>query len=150
MATIDRDYLLEQCKLYLPSSQTLSDAMILALNEFVITKIGDDDSKEAEILCKCLYACGNKNLADSLVDFGSLKREKTGDVEAEYHNNGGKSYWQAWINNLKNVCPLFGYQPTKLTGGSMVKAISYNSPASPLYPLVTDTDIAYIQKDFLS
>lgn len=150
MATIDRDSLLLQCKMYLPSSQTLSDAMILALNEFVISKVGDDDSKEAEILCKCLYACGNKNLADSLVDFGALKKERTGDVEAEYHNNGGKSYWQAWIANLKNVCPLFGYSPTILTGSSMIKAIPYSGPTTPLYPLVDLTDTSYIQKDFLS
>ena len=147
MATINRDSLLLQCKMYLPPSQTLSDAMILTLNEFVITKVGDDDSKEAEILCKCLYACGNKNLADSLVDFGALKREKTGDVEAEYHNNGGKSYWQSWVANLKNVCPLFGYSPSKTVVTTNIKAIPYSGPNTPLYPLVDFTP-ASIQKDF--
>lgn len=133
MALVDRDTLLIQCKVYLPNSHQLTDDTILALNEVVITSVGDDDSKFPEILCKCLHACGNKCLSDSLVNQGNLKREKTGDVEAEYHNNNGTSVWKAWIKNLKNVCPLFGYNPVTVT--SNVMAISYNSPVTPLYPI---------------
>ena len=137
MALIDRDSLVIHCRMYLPNSVNLTDEMILLLAGTVITKVGDDDTKFPEILCKTLYACGNKCLADSLVDSSNLKKERTFNVELEYHNRNGKSVWKDWVANLKNVCPLFGYSPdTSTTRQSLVKAIDYNSPNSPLYPLV--------------
>lgn len=140
MATVDREQLLEDVKVFLPLSNTLTDEIIRALNESVITKVGDDDTKYAEIRCKCLYACGNMNLTNSLVDSGSIKREKTGMVEVEYHNTYGRFGWQAWLNNLKNVCPLFGYDPTtNSTVAGKTMAIPYDIPPKPIIDCSCDT-----------
>lgn len=135
MATIDRDQLLQDTKAWLPSQFNLPDSMILVINETVILRIGDDDTFYAQILCECLKANATKMMVEYSVSTSGLKREKTGQVEVEWYNNAGTNPWKDYIASLyTDVCPLFGYSPTKST--SLVgKAISIPY-IFPVYPVV--------------
>lgn len=135
MATIDRDQLLQDTKAWLPSQFNLPDSMILVINETVILRIGDDDTFYAQILCECLKANATKMMVEYAVSASGLKREKTGQVEVEWYNNAGTNPWKDYIASLyTDVCPLFGYSPTKST--SLVgKAISIPY-IFPVYPVV--------------
>lgn len=109
MATIDRNQLLADIKLWLPESNVFSDAQILQISELVITRVGDDDSKYPEVLCKSLNAVGQANLAKHSVDGASLRKEKVGDNMEEYDTSVMKDVWKGFIKSLKDICPIFGY-----------------------------------------
>lgn len=110
MVTVDRDRLLLDTKEWLPSSSTLSDSMILAINETVILSIGDDDTFYPQIRCECLRANATKLMVEYSIQNGGLKREKVGQVEAEYYNSTTINPWKDYLSNLySHVCPLFGY-----------------------------------------
>lgn len=110
MATIDRNLLLQDLLEIMPASNQLSDSMLLRLSEGVIAVVGDDDTKYPEVLCKSLRACGIQNMAKASVDNRGLKKDRTYDVELEYHNTGDKNFWKDWVDLLySEVCPLFGY-----------------------------------------
>lgn len=112
MATIDRQKLLNDTKTWLPPDQTLSDSLILAINETVILRIGDDDSPSnySNVLCQCLKANATKMMYDYTASSVQLKREKVGQVEQEFYNTIGNNPWEAYIDGLETeLCPLFGY-----------------------------------------
>lgn len=120
MATIDRDKLLEDASLWLPNGNVLTDAQMLQIAEMVISIVGDDDSKYAEVLCKFLDAVANANIGKASVDSAGITKEKLGDHEITY--GGTVDYVQVWKDfkdNLVNVCPLFGYSPKRGSGGGI-------------------------------
>lgn len=129
MATVDRDQLLLDTKAWLPSSQTLSDSMILAINETVILRIGDDTVNYPQIRCEALYANATKMMVDYSTTSAGLKREKTGEVEFEYYNSSSTNPWKAYIDNLPQVCPLFGYVPvpSDTKNYSVLLTVPYNN-----------------------
>ncbi len=112
MAAIDRPKLLSDTKTWLPPDQTLTDSLILAINETVILRIGDDDSPAnyANVLCQCLKANATKMMYDFTASASNLKREKVGQVEQEFYNSVGSNPWEDYIDGLETeLCPLFGY-----------------------------------------
>jgi len=108
MGAIDRDILLADIKFWLPSSNTIDDTGLTKLSEYVITEVGDDDTKYAEILCKSLKSSALKNESDSGVNTSSLKKFKYGSTEEEYFK-GSKNIWSTWIDNIDKTCAQFGY-----------------------------------------
>ena len=111
MAAIDRQQLLADVKLWLPASNVLTDAQILALAEKVISDVGDDDQYYDEILCKTLQACGkaNKSLASGNGQKG-IKRQKSYNREQELHSGYNPAdNWDDWLNNLPCLCSTLGY-----------------------------------------
>lgn len=102
--------LLTDVKFWLPESNTLSDDEITMLINMIITQVGDDDSKYAEVACKSLKLCAIKNQSAYYVDTSSIKKEKTGDVEVERFEGTGSDPWKDYIKTVNNeICPLLGY-----------------------------------------
>lgn len=99
MALINRITLLEDVKFWILSSSTLSDSDINKLNEIIITKIGDDDTKYPEILYRCLEIAATKNSSNfSSVASSETSKEKLGPLEIQYFkNNSSKNPWPSWI-----------------------------------------------------
>jgi hypothetical protein len=146
MATVDRDRLLLDTKTWLPSSHTLSDSMILALNETVILRVGDDDSKYPQIRCEALKACATKMMVDYPVTSTGLKRDRTGEFELEYYNTTGTNFWKDYVSTLMtDVCPLFGYSPTKDTTVGRSKSVPY---IMSVYPVVDCSCPSDVLNDF--
>lgn len=108
--------LLTDVKFWLPESNTLSDDEITMLTKMIITQVGDDDSKYAEVACKSLKLCAIKNQSAYYVDTSSIKKEKTGDVEVERFEGAGSDPWKDYIKTVNNeICPLLGYNlPTSI------------------------------------
>lgn len=129
MATIDRDKLLTDVKAWLPSSQTLTDSIILLLNETIITSIADDDTYYLQILCESIKASARKMMVDYSIDSSGLKKEKTNMVEVEYYNLSSKNPWKDYYNNVeRDVCPMFGYYaPAPTYDYSPITTIEYNN-----------------------
>lgn len=119
MAAIDRNALLEDIKFWLPEGNVLSDANILKIAEYVIADVGDDDSKYAEVLCKSLKACGQANLTKHTVDTAALKQERVGEHSETYDPSIMKNTWNNFLDSLADICPIFGYRPTKSVGIGM-------------------------------
>lgn len=109
MATIDRNQLLADIKLWLPEANVFTDAQIIQISELVITQVGDDNSKYAEVLCKSLQAVGQANLAKHSVDGASLRKEKVGEHMEEYDSSVMKDIWKDFLKSLKDICPIFGF-----------------------------------------
>ena len=131
MATVDRDQLLQDTKDWLPSQFSLPDSMVLAINENVILRIGDDDVNYLQIRCECLRANATKMMVEFSVNTSGLKREKTGEVEVEWYNTSNINPWKNYIDSLySDVCPLFGYNPTKST---IVLGMSSSIPLSLIH-----------------
>lgn len=144
MATIDRDQLLQDTKAWLPSQFNLPDSMILTLNETVILRVGDDDVFYSQILCECLKANATKMMFEYSVGTSGLKREKTGQVEVEWYNSSNSpNPWKDYIASLyTDVCPLFGYSPTKSTAiPGKSSAIPYIFPVFPVVDCACPTDV---------
>ncbi len=142
MATVDRDQLLLDTKTWLPSSHTLSDSMIRMLNEVVVLRVGDDDSKYPQILCECLKANATKMMVDFPVTSAALKRDRTGEFELEYYNTTGQNFWKDYVASLvADVCPLFGYNATKNTDVAFSKSIPYIMPVYPVVDCSCPSDI---------
>lgn len=135
MATVDRDQLLQDTKDWLPSQFNLPDSMVLAINETVILRIGDDDTNYPQIRCECLKANATKMMVDYSTSTTGLKREKTGEVEVEWYNTANLTNpWKTYITSLyTDVCPLFGYSPTKSTSVTFSSSVPY---IFPVYPVV--------------
>ena len=111
MATpIDRDQLIVDENLWLPSSNILTESQMRSINEYVIAQVGDDEENYAEVLCKALQAIALTNKAQASANTGGLKKEKTGDVAIEWQNTGSASkVWEGYLDSLKDLCPIFGY-----------------------------------------
>lgn len=122
MATIDRNQLLSDIKTWLPDGNVLTDSQISAIAEYVITSVGDDDTKYAEVLCKSLKAVGLANLSKHTVDGSSLKQEKIGEHSETYDTAISKDYWKDFISSLKDICPIFGYKPTTVGIGMKISS----------------------------
>lgn len=114
MATVDRAKLLADTKLWLPDTNTLSDAHLTSINESVISAVGDDDQYYGEILCKSLQAAAAANNAMASVDSANLQRERVGNVELYYDSK--HETWRDYIANLPAICAIFGYELVTATG----------------------------------
>ena len=130
MATVDRDQLLQDTKDWLPSQFNLPDSMVLAINESIILRIGDDTVNYPQIRCECLKANATKMMVEYQITSGGLKREKTGEVEAEYYNTTSINPWKEYLAGLyTSVCPLFGYIKSvdDTLNYSMMTTVGYNN-----------------------
>lgn len=134
MATVDRDQLLQDTKDWLPSQFSLPDSMVLAINETVILRIGDDDVNYPQIRCEALRANATKMMVEYSVNTSGLKREKTGEVEVEWYNTSNSNPWKTYIDSLySDICPLFGYTITKSTAVTLSSSVPH---IFPVYPVV--------------
>jgi len=111
MATIDRDKLREDVKFWLPDGNTLSDDQIEKLDEMIIGKIGDDDTKYDQILCLSIELAAIKNSSNSSISSTDVKKEKLGPLEIEsFKSNRIKDPWPDWIKyDLPFICAIIGY-----------------------------------------
>lgn len=109
MATVDRNLLLCDEKLWLPEGNLLSDQQMSSINERIITQVGNDDSKYGEILCKGLQAIGRANKAKYVVDEKGLQSQKVGDTSETFYESATRDPWGEFIKSLTDICPLFGY-----------------------------------------
>lgn len=137
MAEIDRTQLILDQKVWLPPSNSLCDAQMGYINDNVIAlELKEDDEQYyPEALCKSLRAIGYANLSKATANNEGLKREKVGDEEQEWFNpEGSWRVWKDFIDNLKNVCPTFGYY-----GMSTNVGIRITSTAKPDINPCTDT-----------
>lgn len=115
---IDRIKLYEDIAVWLPESNVLTEAQMEVIVEFVITQVGDDESKYAEVLCLSLKALGTANMARVAATTDGLKREKAGGEEYEYATDGSAHLgWKAFVDSLKDICPLFGYYGLRSSAG---------------------------------
>ena len=111
MAAIDRTKLLADEKLWLPDSNVLSDQLMAAINESVITNQipADDSIYYSEALCKALRAIALVNKAKFEVDEKGTKKEIVGDVELERFEASSIDPWGDYIDSLQDICPILGY-----------------------------------------
>ena len=122
MAIINRTQLLADEKLWLPAGNALTDQLMEAINESIITQVGDDggtsgtEGNYPEILCKALKAIALTNQPKASVDTAGKKKEKVGDIEVEKFEATSIDNWKNFIDSLKDVCPLLGY--TGLSSGA--------------------------------
>jgi hypothetical protein len=79
VSVIDRDELLVDIKLPLPSSNVFTDAEILVLAERVISTVGDDDEYYEEVVCKSLKSIAINNRSKSVSSSG-LRSRKIEDI----------------------------------------------------------------------
>lgn len=115
MATIDRDKLIADIKLYLPLNNVLTDEEMLVLAEQLIAKIGDDDVNTPEVQCKLLGNIADVNHAKYITTGASLKRQKVRLHEQEYTSNNS-NIWKDYKKSLSDICPIFGYYPKYVRG----------------------------------
>lgn len=116
MATIDRDEILTDASLWLPSNNLMTSGEMDTLLELVISMVGDDATKSPEVKCKFLEAVANNNISRATIQPSSVIKEVLGDHEVTYGKTEYLSMWNTFKDNLKNVCPLFGYS-YKVRGG---------------------------------
>lgn len=134
MAEIDRNQLLQDLLEIMPQGNQLSDSIMLRLAETVIATVGDDTENYPEILCKSLRACGIQNMAKASVDGNGagrgIKKDRTYDVELEYHSLDSKGFWREWVNMLySDVCPLFGYNHSSTSTPQPITLVKSEQPA---------------------
>ena len=106
MATIDRQDLLDDVYLYLPDENVLTDLQIERIYESIISKVGDDDTKYDEVLCKTLRNCAMANKAKASISGGSIRREKSHGREVEWFDHSADELWDRYIESLADLCPL--------------------------------------------
>lgn len=137
--SICRDKLYYATLSWLPDEQTLSEKQIRQINEYIISIVGDDETKYAEILCKSLEANARRNKVDALLE-GEIKREKTDQVELEYYQTvgGAGRFWDDYIKELQNICPIFGYNKPFTVGIRM---------SAGKVPTYTDCDLCIFDED---
>lgn len=112
MALINRITLLDDVKFWILSSSTLSDSDINKLNEIIIAKVGDDDTKYPEILYKCLEIAATRNSSNySAVSSSETSKEKLGPLEIQYFkSSSSKNPWPIWIKfELPIIASNIGY-----------------------------------------
>ena len=107
---IRQDDLLQDILDYLPANNSLSDRQLNKISKIVIEAVGDEEANYQEILCKSLLAAAKLNKARSVGD-QDLRREEVGMEEYEYFKKDSTSEkaWEKYINQLPNICMLFGY-----------------------------------------
>lgn len=94
----------------LPNANVLDCSMLTNLAKIVIGNLPSNDcSYEGEALCKLLIAAGRINKSKAAVDVASKKREKVGDLEVEYATQNTRQVWDDFLNSLRDLCPVFGY-----------------------------------------
>lgn len=108
MAVIDKEVLVEDIKFWLPSSNTVNDAGITKISNYVIATVGDDEDNYEEILCTSIKAVAIKNKNDDAVNGSSMKMFQYGNTREEYFKNS-KSSWQKFIDSIAETCVQFGY-----------------------------------------
>lgn len=114
---ICQDKLYNDVIFWLPEEQELSEPTIRKVNLLVISIVGDDDTKYAEVLCKCLEANARKNQIEYNINEGNVKRQKVDQGELEYFESAdNKDKWSEYIKSLSNICPLFGYNKPYTVG----------------------------------
>jgi len=120
MTLINRSTLLTDTKLYLGNANTLSDVFLSNINENVILKVGDDNTKYSEVLCKSLNVAGVQNRAFAAADgAGGVKRTKVGPIEEEFYQGSAVDGWDQYISDLTLICPMLpggGYELYKGVG----------------------------------
>ena len=119
MATIVRSTLVKDILFWIPDQNKVVDADLLKIVELVIILVGDDDTNYAEVLCKSLEAVALKNMTNESTSSGGLKKEVIGEHEKEYFKGAIEESWGAYIESLKDICPLFGYSPPAALGISI-------------------------------
>jgi len=141
MATIDRDVLLAEEKIYLPETNVLTDEQMMTINDMVIANevTADDEIYHAEALCKCLRALGNINLSKATTGSSGIKRDKVGDVETEWFDSTNTSGWKEFIDSLSTLCPMFGYYGLPSRGG--IKITTSCPPR--INPCCNNDDLTY-------
>jgi len=128
---IDRDLLYQDELTWLPSGNSLTEDQMRAINELIISQVGDDESKTPEVLCKGLRAIGYANVGKSSTATG-VKRERIGQHEKEYFDGASSTNaWPTFIDNLKNICPLFGYSGLSATQGGAIRIRNDDPPFDP-------------------
>ena len=100
------EVILEQVLIYLPNENVLTDNQIEAIAESVILKVGDDDSKMDEVVCKTLRISGIANKTKSSISGGSVRREKSRNREVEFFDHSAEELWDSFLNSLAELCPL--------------------------------------------
>jgi len=126
-------------KLWLPPNNTLTDEQMQNIVRGIIQSVGATDDKIPEILCKALKAAALLNKAHATTSF-ALSKEKIDRVEYGW-TSGGKSpkdLWQDYIDELPNICPLFGYDVPSAIGisvnsGPAIDPLLHCKPPSSLY-----------------
>ena len=119
--------ILEEIRVFIPDENVLTDPKMIAIIDYVIAEVGDDDSNEAEVKCKSLQAIGYANLARSTTTSAGIKREKVGDTEKEWFDgNGAKRAWSNFLDSLTYICPIFGY--TGLSSNKGIKITPGDAP----------------------
>lgn len=111
MATIDRNKLREDVKFWLPDGNTLSDDQIEKLDEMIIRKIGDDDTKYDQILCLSIELAAIKNSSNTSISNTDVKKEKLGPLEIEsFKSNRVQNPWPIWLRDVFPwVCTEIGF-----------------------------------------
>lgn len=116
MAAINRPKLISDAYTWLPSANTLNDCDLILLADAIISTVGDSSDNHGEVLCKLLKAAAIKNMSNSSVQGGVLKRQRIGEREEEYFKEGSTNFWKEYIDRLTDICPLFGYKPPANVG----------------------------------
>ena len=135
MAAIDRAGLIEDVIYWLPDSNSLDKSSLTKIVGLVITRLGDDDAIEPQILCESLEACALKNLSDSMISGSEIKKETVGGHSREYFEGGSTTFWQGYIDSLDSLCPIFGYDKPMRVGISI-------TPGKPMN--ICDVDLETI------
>jgi hypothetical protein len=122
MATINRSRLIIDEELWLPDGNELTEAHMQSINESIISQVGDDSVKYAEVLCKSLRAIALANKAKFQVDLKGLKKDKAGGVELEFFEGTTQDPWGDFIKSLADICPILGYTALKPGIGMSINA----------------------------
>lgn len=132
MANINCTTMLVEIKSLLPDSNLITDEQMLVIIKRVISDVGDDLDNYGEIACKSLRAIATVNLSKAVVEVGSTKREKVGEVELEYFAQSSSNLpWKEFIKSLNDLCPImYGYS-FKTTTGMVINTTTIPNPLCP-------------------
>lgn len=113
---IDIPTLLDKSDLVLPEGNVLTDPEMTIIAQLIIDKVGDEDSKEPEVFCKFLEAIATINQSKALVDAIPMSSERAANYAVTYNTSLSRDAWKDFKNNLKYVCPIFGYNKPAVLG----------------------------------
>ncbi len=131
------DRIVAQMIIWLPANNVLTEDQMATLVVPIVASVGSTEEDEPEILCKALKSAAYINKAKASTHY-ALTKEKVRDGEYGW-STGSKSpkeLWQDYIDELANICPLFGY-----TGSPSTIGIKANSGPTidPLKNCKSDT-----------
>ncbi len=109
---INRLQVITTASIYLPEENLLTEDQIESLLENVIVNQIEENTEEntPKATCLLLKAIGETNLAKYSTFQVGLKRDKAREGELEYFDSDrGIRAWKAFLSQLKNICPIFGY-----------------------------------------